>query len=173
MVALFATGCTKEDPLPPLATTVVTATTTQASPEDLAFAEAETAYRSYKKLQDDLYRDPSNPDLLERLKKFATGVELDSARQTFRDYADEKLTVSGHLSVQEVRMVSTDLDADPPSIWLRACVDATQLNAMDASGKSVISDGEPRMTDNRVLLVQEDSGGWVVARVTNKAVESC
>lgn len=177
MLGVLLVGCGDGDTPTTIATSApaptTTTTTSPPSKEDLAFTEAEAAFRAYKKLQDELYRDPGNAQLLKQLEGFATGIELDESRRVFKRYAGEDVTVTGHLAVRGVEPVSADLEIDPPTLYLRSCVDATELHAMDESGRSIVPTGHPRMTDNRVMLVQDLNGTWLVARVTNTAVATC
>jgi hypothetical protein len=187
-VGLLIAGCTSEEPstqlgaatasptaatptsVSPTSARPLTTTTTSASAEDKAFDEAETAFRDYLDLQGELIHRPRNATLLRRLQRSATGDELNESRKLFTYLADHDLRGKGHFDLTSVKRTSANVNADPPTVQLRACIDGSPIDIVNGSGKSI---SHLSLSDYKVKLVRSEDKTWLVSRWKGKTVKKC
>src|SRR4051794_25602925 len=161
-------ACSSEEPLaePVTTTTVAVTTTTKATAEDLAFHEAEAAYRRHIALLNRLARSPGDKALLDRLGDTSTGIE----RSTWQTWYG-KIWIDrgwrwrrGETVVRDVRPVRAELGLDPPQLKIRTCDDATSAVVVDRQGKPVRDPRAPAMSLTSTTMAQGSDGVWRVSR---------
>jgi hypothetical protein len=157
----------------PATPTASTASAT-AAPDDgltaeerVAFEEATEVVLAYRQTIADLYSGARTD--LNDLDKVATGDLLDRGLRNIQQglsqgYRSEPMGVQ--LVLVSAEPVSVDLGADPPTVIVSACIDATALTDMDPSGER--QPGRRESSDFTVIRLST-SGNWFVDRVTGEA----
>lgn len=169
-------ACTSEEPVAqPTTTTEVVVTTTKATAEDLAFREAEAAYRAQVRLLDELSRSPGDKRLIKKLGETSTGVDKATWEIEYGTKwpARKWKMVKGRTQVRSVVAVKVQLGLNPPEMKLRACEDYSSVLVVDRNGKSVRDAGTPQMSINDVTVVLGQDSVWRVARTKNDLVKQC
>lgn len=143
-----------------------------ASPEDAASAASIALVQDYYTVTDLLLQDASVP--LTRLESVATSSQL-SAQQTFlKGERKAGTTQAGDTEIVETKIQSVSLDnSDPtagrvPSVTIDACWDVSDVDVLDADGKSIITTDRPdrgwtRLTVANYSWDADPEGSWRVA----------
>ncbi len=143
-VALLA-ACTPE-PAP-------TPTPTGFASEAEAFAAAEATYRAYIDALNAV--DFGEPATFEAVYAWTAGSLNNADREDFsRNHAEEQ-TLEGAFEVASVSPRSWD--AEDSSVELDACLDVSDVDVLDASGKSIVPSDRPDVLALRVSLVPGSS----------------
>jgi hypothetical protein len=177
VVAAGLAACTSDDPDETLPAETLTTTTTTTKPPtatDIAFQDAEDAYRRHIALRDEIGRHPGDKALVKQLIETSTGVEKAAEELKFRQWG----SVGWHLKSGEVKVVwvkpkVAQLNLDPPQVKLTACNDATTALLLDKAGKPVRGDDVKTHSLNQITVVHDADGVWRVARVNNELVDPC
>lgn len=148
------------------------APSTADTPEDAATSAAESAVADYYALTDLLLQDDSVP--LDRLDEVAISTQL-SAQKSFLTTEREAGTQQrGDTKVVETKVQSVSLDnSDPqagrvPSVTIDICWDVSDVDILDASGKSIVPADRPdrgwtRLTVANYTWDTDPKTGWRVA----------
>ena len=150
------------------------------TPEDLAAAEAEERYREFIRVDDQIARGSyANPELYETV---AINPERAQRILEAREFAGARVT--GETRIASLVVESVQLPTDPaenPEVRLLACLDVTDIQAVDANGTSLVSPDRLDRIASRVLLQKFEPGdfaqapdrsGWFVAEVKQRG-EAC
>ncbi|WP_417511318.1 hypothetical protein [Microbacterium sp.] len=105
--------------------------------EDEAFAAAEEVYRAYN----DAYNrvDFSDPSSFDPLDSFTTGTYQSSEREGLSELHATGAARSGQASVVWVH----GIDMDISTVTVRVCKDLSDVEILDAGGKSLVSPDRP------------------------------
>jgi hypothetical protein len=143
-----------------------------AAPEDAASAASVALVQDYYTVTDLLLQDASVP--LTRLKSVATSSQL-SAQQTFlKGERKAGTTQEGSTKIIETKIQSVSLDnSDPqagrvPSVTIDVCWDVSDVDVLDAEGKSVVTAERPDRGWTRLIVANyswdaDPESGWRVA----------
>ena len=174
-LALLISSCTGQDdpvaePTPSSATPTTSAPTSSSvvpvSAEDQAVAEATDLVRAYYAEIDRVNIDP-NADA-NTLRDVTANEAFDLQLRTALQTKAKGLTQIGNVRVLDVTPFSIDLSSDStaqppkyPTIVMDTCIDVSEVNVVDAEGKSVVASTRPPQSAARVDVVQFDFG-WRV-----------
>ena len=179
LCSTLLTGCTSggeaTPPSTPSASPSHAATPTPTptiSPREQAAADAEAVVRRYYEVTDRLGQDRRAP--LRLLKTVAASVELTSLRTNLEANRRKGWVQTGALKIKtlDVRNVSLDNSAPKagrvPTVTIDVCYDVSDVDVVDASGKSVIAKGRPDQATTRLFVSnydwpKDERGGWRVA----------
>lgn len=151
---------------------------TEATPEDLAAAEAQASYRNYIRVTDQVaqggYAD------LALYNTVAIDPETGALLQDAAQLAD--ITTTGDTEVVSLSVQSVDMDppGQYPSVRLLACLDVSQVTAVNAVGESVVPPDRPdRLRSEAVVqnippdaFTDGREPGWYVAELVQRG-ETC
>lgn len=149
-----------------------TATTTPPSDSELASEAASAVLRKFYDVRNELRQDPSKP--LTLLDKVAISTQLAAQQQLFKKEREQGLHQTGETKVATLEVQSVNLDnSDPkagkvPTVQIDVCLDVSNVDVIDKSGKSVISPDRPDTGWIQYLVSNyqwdtDPDGGWRVA----------
>jgi hypothetical protein len=156
----------------PSSSASTTATPTPRSDSDVASEAASAVLRRYYDVRNQLRQDPTQP--LKRLGAVAISTELAAQQNLFKKERKQGLHQVGTTRVAELEVQSVNLDnSDPkagkvPTVQIDLCFDVSQVDVIDANGKSVISPDRPDTGWIQFLVSNyqwdtDPDGGWRVA----------
>ncbi|WP_445257373.1 hypothetical protein [Nocardioides aurantiacus] len=134
-------------PTPSSSTPTHTATPTPPSDTELASEAASATLRKYYDVRNQLRQNPGRP--LSLLDQVAISTELAAQRNLFKKERKQGLRQVGATKVAELEVQSVNLDnSDPkagkvPTVQIDLCFDVSEVDVVDADGKSVISPDRP------------------------------
>jgi hypothetical protein len=177
-LALLVSSCTGQDdpvaePTPSSAAPTTSAPTSSSvvpvSAEDQAVAEATELVTAYYAEIDRVNIDP-NADA-NTLREVTANEAFDLQLRTALQTKARGLTQIGNVRVLDVTPFSIDLSSDAtaqppkyPTIVMDTCIDVSEVNVVDAEGKSVVVSTRPPQSAARVDVVQFDFG-WRVNKI--------
>jgi len=154
-------------PSPPAPTASATAAPDDGltAEERVAFEEATEVVLAYRQTIADLYSGARTD--LNDLDKVATGDLLDRGLRNIQQglsqgYRSEPMGVQ--LVLVSAEPVSVDLGADPPTVVVSACIDATAVMDVDPSGN--VAQGLREVSDYHLQMLGGSEVGWYVAKET-------
>src|SRR5680860_311487 len=131
---------------------------TPASPTEEASAAATALITRYYAVRNELRQDSTRP--LSMLKTVAISTELTAQQTLFKRERDQGLHQTGETKVVELHVESVNLDnSDPragkvPTVQIDVCFDVSDVDVLDAEGKSVVTPNRP-------------DSGWIRYSVAN------
>lgn len=134
-------------PTPSSSTPTPTATATPPSDTELASEAASATLRKYYDVRNQLRQNPRRP--LSLLDQVAISTELAAQKNLFNKERKQGLHQVGATKVAEIEVQSVNLDnSDPkagkvPTVQIDLCFDVSEVDVVDADGKSVISPDRP------------------------------
>lgn len=118
--------------------------------DDEALAAATKAYAAYLKMSDTILSDGgAHP---ERLNNVATGDALVQLKKDLAPFVNQKLHTTGRTTFDSMKLQSRSDD----SIAAYVCEDVTDIDVLDASGKSLVKDTRDPRTSFEVVMVRVD-----------------
>ena len=155
---------------------------TTANPSQDAQSQAVALVPTYLGTIDDLYLDPSHP--LDDLYTVAVAPEATAEATAIGTFRAQGYRQTGRSQLVTATAASVDLTTDPaaspsptfPTVVVTACVDVSQVQATDASGRSVIPADRPRYLVARLTVVNPrypDASSWRVREAPNRQAQSC
>ncbi|MCU1558747.1 MAG: hypothetical protein JWN09_2742 [Microbacteriaceae bacterium] len=139
--ALALSGCVPSGPLvtpaPEPSSTPIFAT------EDEALAAATAAYAAYVKMSDQIFMEGgANP---ERLGSVATGEQLKTNLEGFREAAKKRYRSTGGTAFDKVALQALSVDSPKGAgiVVVYLCEDVTKVDVLDDQGVSVVSATRP------------------------------
>ena len=156
----------------PSSSASTTATPTPRSDSDVASEAASALLRRYYDVRNQLRQDPTQP--LTLLEDVATSTELAAQQNLFKKERKQGLHQVGTTKVAVLEVQSVNLDnSDPkagkvPTVQIDLCFDVSQVDVVDANGKSVISPDRPDTGWIQFLVSNyqwdtDPDGSWRVA----------
>ncbi|WP_240619642.1 hypothetical protein [Blastococcus sp. TF02-8] len=190
LLALTASGCSSSsDPGPSSSLTSGTSTSRTPSPSPTAPSPAEEAQElavdlvpEYLRMIDDLYLDPSLA--LDGIYEVAVAPEATAQATAIGKFRSQGYRQTGRSQLVTASAVSVDLSNDPaaspspvfPTVVVSACVDVSQVDAVDATGESIVPPDRPRYLVQQLTVVNPDypdTSSWRVSEAPNRQAESC
>jgi hypothetical protein len=154
-------------PVPPVSASASPSPTSTLSPEEQqAFEEATATALAYRQTIADLYSGARTD--LNDLDKVATGDLLDASLKGVQQglsqgYRSEPQGVL--LAISSAEPLSVELEANPPTVIVKACIDARAL--IDVGPSEDRTPGLRELSDYTVVKTDYLPGtGWAVARVS-------
>lgn len=154
-------------------------TTTDASRD--AEAQAVALVPIYLRMIDDLRLDPSRP--LDDVYQVAVPPEATAQASAVGELRSRGYRQTGRSQLMTSEVVGAPVDSDaatsPPTsstVVVSACVDVTDVGAVDAAGQSVVPPGRPDFLITQLTLVNPqypDAASWRVSDAVNRQAESC
>jgi hypothetical protein len=149
-----------------------TATPTPRSDSEVASEAASAVLRRYYDVRNQLRQDPAQP--LKLLEDVATSTEFAAQQNLFKKERKQGLHQVGTTKVAVLEVQSVNLDnSDPkagkvPTVQIDLCFDVSDVDVVDANGKSVISPDRPDTGWIQFLVSNyqwdtDPDGGWRVA----------
>jgi hypothetical protein len=156
----------------PTTSASTTATPTPRSDSEGASEAASAVLRRYYDVRNQLRKDAAQP--LTLLEEVAASTELAAQQNLFKKERKQGLHQVGTTKVAELEVQSVNLDnSDPkagkvPTVQIDLCFDVSQVDVVDANGKSVISPDRPDTGWIQFLVSNyqwdtDPDGGWRVA----------
>lgn len=190
LLALTASGCSSSsDPGSSSSPTSGTSTPqtsssspTTSSPAEEAQAAAVELVPEYLRTIDDLYLDPSLP--LDGIYQVAVAPEATAQATAIGKFRSQGYRQTGRSQLVTASAASVDLSNTPaaspspvfPTIVVTACVDVSQVDAVDATGQSIVPPDRPRYLVQQLTVVNPDypdTSSWRVSEAPNRQAESC
>lgn len=189
LLALTASGCSYTDPGPSSSPTSAPSTTQTSSPSPTTPSPAEEAQAlavalvpEYLTTIDDLYLDPSLP--LDGIYQVAVAPEATAQATAIGKFRSQGYRQTGRSQLVTASAVSVDLSNSPaaspslvlPTVVVTACVDVGEVDAVDASGTSVVPPGRLRYLIQQLTVVNPnypDTSSWRVSEAPNRQAQSC
>ncbi len=151
------------------------------TPQDVAAAEAKARYREYLRVSDEIGQNgytSSAPYDAVTVDPERTNVEL-----AFRTIGrNEGARQIGDVVVASLEVTSVDLEVGPgsyPKVVLEACLDVSDVDVIDSTGKSLVTADRLDRSASTVTLHRyepgtpgAEAGGWYVFETT-AASEPC
>lgn len=159
-------------PSPSVSETVASPTPSPTSPEDEASASAVETVASYYAMTDLLLQDSTVG--LDQLDAVATSTQLSALTKFLTTQRDGGFHQTGDTKVVETKVQSVSLDnSDPkagrvPSVTVDVCLDVSDTDFLNSSGKSVVPADRPARSWTRLSIANyswdaDPAGGWRVA----------
>lgn len=190
LLALTASGCSSSsDPGSSSSPTSGTSTSQTPSPSPTTRSPAEEAQAlavalvpDYLGTIDDLYLDPSLP--LDGIYQVAVAPEATAQATAIGKFRSQGYRQTGRSQLVTASAASVDLSNSPaaspspvfPTVVVTACVDVSQVDAVDATGQSIVPPDRPRYLVQQLTVVNPDypdTSSWRVSEAPNRQAESC
>ena len=190
LLGLMASGCSSSsDPGSSSSPTSGTSTSrtpspspTAPSPAEEAEAQAVALVPDYLGTVDDLYLDPSLP--LDGIYQVAVAPEATAQATAIGKFRSQGYRQTGRSQLVTASAVSVDLSNSPaaspspvfPTVVVTACVDVSQVGAVDATGQSIVPPDRPRYLVQQLTVVNpeySDTSSWRVSEAPNRQAQSC
>ena len=154
---------------------------TAANPSQDAQSEAVAFVSTYLGMIDDLRLDPSRP--LDDIYQVAVAPEATAQASAIGELRSQDYRQTGRS-----RLVTAAVEGAPgnsdgaaappglPTVVVSACVDVTDVGAVDAAGQSVVPPGRPGFLIAQLTMVnprQKDASSWRVSEAVNRQAQSC
>jgi hypothetical protein len=179
------TACAKDGRDPssnPTASATRTAPPSPSPESEKASEAASATVRRYYGVRNRLRQNPK--ESLSLLGAVAISSELAAQRNLFKKERERGLHQVGNTKVAELEVQSVDLDnSDPkagmvPTVQIDLCFDVTDVDVVDADGKSVVDSGRPDTGWIQFLVSNyewdtDPKGGWRVASSKDIEREPC
>jgi len=148
------------------------ATTAPPSESEVASTAASAVLRKYYDVRNQLRQDPTQP--LTLLGNVAISTELAAQQNLFKRERKQGLHQVGETKIAELDVQSVNLDNSDakagkvPTVQIDLCFDVSDVDVVDANGKSVISPDRPDTGWIQFLVSNyqwdtDPDGGWRVA----------
>jgi hypothetical protein len=149
-----------------------TGSSTSQSQSQRASVAATAVLLKYYDVRNKLRRDPD--EALTLLDSVAISTELAAERNLFKKEREEGLHQIGETKVAQLEVQSVNLEnSDPksgkvPTVQIDLCFDVTDVDVVDAKGKSIVKPDRPDTGWIRFLVSNyrwddDPDGGWRVA----------
>jgi hypothetical protein len=149
---------------------------------ELASEAASAVLRKYYEVRNDLRQHPNVP--LKRLGAVAVSSELSAQHLLVKKEREAGHRQVGDTKVAQFKVQSVNLDnSDPtagkvPTVQIDVCADVSDVDFVDARGKSIISSDRPDSGWIRFLVSNyewdsDPDGGWRVASSQDLEREPC
>jgi hypothetical protein len=190
VLGLTATGCSSQDAsstapssaASPSPSPSSSAAATTASPAEEAQSQAVALVPTYLRTIDDLYLDPSRP--LDDIYEVAVDSEATAQATAIGMFRSQGYRQIGRAQLVTATADGVDLESDPvatpsptlPTVVITACVDVSQVQAVDASGDPVVPASRPRYLVSRLTVVNPrypEASSWRVSEADNRQAQSC
>ena len=159
-----------------------TDTATPPSESELASQAATELLQKYYVIRNELRQDPATP--LRRLRSVSISTDLAAQENFLRTQRKDGLRQVGDTRIADLKVESVTLDnSDPkaglvPTVVVDVCYDVSDVDIVDADGKSVVPDDRPdrgwvRHSVSNYQWETDRSGAWRVATSENLEQPPC
>ena len=159
-----------------------TDTATPPSESELASQAATELLQKYYAIRNALRQDPATP--LRRLRSVSISTDLAAQENFLRTQRKDGLRQVGDTRIADLTVESVTLDnSDPkagrvPTVVVDVCYDVTDVDIVDADGKSVVPNDRPdrgwvRHSVSNYEWETDRSGAWRVATSENLEQPPC
>ncbi|MEU4217167.1 hypothetical protein [Actinoplanes sp. NPDC026623] len=143
-----------------------------APPQSTRSTAEEQALTAYKGMwqayaQAGLTADPDDPDLA----RYAAGTALETLQRGLTGYHDKSQVLKGEL-VTNPQVSGASPDADPKSVAITDCLDATNFLVYKSSGE-LANDTPGGRRSTRATVTNVGAEGWKVTSFGVQAVNTC
>jgi hypothetical protein len=136
----------------------------------------------YLRTIDDLYLDPSRA--LDDIYQIAVAPDAVAEATAIGKFRAQGYRQTGRMQLVSVSAGSVDLTNSPaasaspvlPSVIVTACVDVSQVGAVDATGQSIVPSDRQRYLVEQLTVVNPhypDPSSWRVSTASNRQERSC
>lgn len=137
---------------------------------------------TYLQKIDDLYLDPSRP--LDEIYEVATAPDATTEATAIGNFRAQGYRQTGRVQLATASADNVDLTnnsaASPspafPTVVVTACVDVSQVGAVDATGQSIVPSDRPRYLIEQLSVVNPhypNPSSWRVSKASNRQAQSC
>jgi hypothetical protein len=155
---------------------------TTADPAQDAQSQAAALVPIYIRTLDALYLDPSRS--LDDIYQVATAPEATAEATAIGTFRIQRYRQVGRMQLVAASADDVDLESDPvatpsptlPTVLITACVDVSQVQAVDASGDPVVPASRPRYLVSRLTVVNPrypEASSWRISEADNRQAQSC
>ena len=189
VIGLTVSGCSSSDDASSTAPTSSTsspsassAAPTRGNPSQDAQSQAIAFVPTYLGTIDDLYLAPSRA--LDDIYQVAVAPDAVAEATAIGKFRAQGYRQTGRMQLVSASAGSVDLTNSPaaspspvlPSVVVTACVDVSQVGAVDATGLSIIPADRPRYLVEHLTVVNlhyPDPSSWRVSTASNRQERSC
>ena len=189
VLGLTVSGCSSSGDASLTARTSVTssppassAAPTTADPSQDAASQAVAFVPTYLGTIDDLYLDPSRA--LNEIYQVAVAPDAVTEATAIGKFRAQGYRQTGRVQLVSASAGSIDLTNSPtaspspvlPTVVVTACVDVSQVGAVDATGQSIVPADRPRYLVEKLTVVNPhypDPSSWRVSTASNRQERSC
>jgi hypothetical protein len=158
------------------------ASSSSTDPTDEAKSQAVALIPTYLRTIDDLYLDAMRP--VDDIYDVAVAPEATAEATAIGAFRSQGYRQVGRSELVTASASSVDLTDDPaaspapslPRVVVIACVDVSQVQAIDASGASVVAPDRARYLIQRLTVVNTnypEASSWRVSAAPNTQAQSC
>jgi hypothetical protein len=155
---------------------------TTADPSQDAQSQAVAFVPTYLGTIDDLYLDPSRA--LDEIYQVAVAPDAVTEATAIGKFRAQGYRQTGRVQLVSASAGSVDLTNSPaaspspvlPTVVVTACVDVSQVGAVDATGQSIVPADRPRYLIEQLTVVNPhypDPSSWRVSTASNRQERSC
>jgi len=130
---------------------------------------------------DDLRLDPSRP--LDDIYQVAVAPETTAQASAIGELRSQDYRQTGRSRLVTAAVEGAPRNSDAattptglPTVVVSACVDVTDVGAVDAAGQSVVPPGRPGFLIAQLTMVNPrhiDASSWRVSEAVNRQAQSC
>jgi hypothetical protein len=189
VLGLTVSGCSSSGDASSTARTSATssppassAAPTTADPSQDAQSQAVAFVPTYLGTIDDLYLDPSRA--LDEIYQVAVAPDAVTEATAIGKFRAQGYRQTGRVQLVSASAGSVDLTNSPaaspspvlPTVVVTACVDVSQVGAVDATGQSIVPADRPRYLVEQLTVVNPhypDPSSWRVSTASNRQERSC
>lgn len=153
-----------------------------SSPAQRGQAQVLAFVPTYVRMIDDLYLDPSRS--LDDIYQVAAAPDATTEATAIGNFRAHGYRQTGRSHLVTASVKSVDLATDsptrtapsPPSVVVIACVDVSQVDAVNSSGASVVPPTRPKYLIEQWTVVNRhypDAAAWRVSDAGNRQAQSC
>ncbi|TCP56493.1 hypothetical protein EV191_101436 [Tamaricihabitans halophyticus] len=136
-----------------------------------AVAGAREALTEYLRINDEVLQDPEGN--LRGIERVAVGSALDEVSGNKQEFSDSRMSQDGSVTLAGADPQETKVDAEPPEVTLRACIDSTDIDVLDESGEPVQRPKSAASKVAHLYTVRLDGGAWKVTNHTFPSQTTC
>ena len=155
---------------------------TTANPSQVAESQAVAFVPTYVGAIDDLYLDPSRA--LDDIYQVAVAPDAVAEATAIGKFRAQSYRQTGRVQLVSASADSVDLTNSPaaspspvlPSVAVTACLDVSQVDAVDATGQSIVPADRPQYLVEQLTMVNPhypDPSSWRVSTASNRQARSC
>jgi len=150
-------------------------TPTPPSEGEIASEAASDVVRAYFATVDQVRQDAKRPEI--DLDAVASSTQLTAQKRLLKNQRESGRRQVGDTKVIEVSVESVSLD-DPATAYIDVCWDVTEVDILDADGKSVVTDGRKDVGWTRFVVTNPawetaPTDGWRVSSGSDLEKEPC
>ncbi|WP_299960148.1 hypothetical protein [uncultured Modestobacter sp.] len=189
LVVPFVSSCSSSGPSSSTEPSALTSSspssntpTVAPDPGQDARSEALALVPSYLRAIDDLYLDPSRA--LDELYEVTVAPEAAAQATAIAQFRSQGSRQTGRAQLVTAAAGEVDLTSEPgatpspvlPTVVVTACVDVSQVQAVDSAGTSIVAPSRPDYLIEQLTIVNinyPDPASWRVSEAPNTQAQTC